>query len=578
MKSGIALRFGLVLALIGVLASGLTGYYAYSASRKLLVHAAEQQLLTATQVLGRRITVMFDGVAANARLLAGHPRAAAILAAGTERARAADEDDFATLFEQMLSVHPEYFQVRLIAAADFGAERVRVDRDDSGLLRVRGDDLQEKAHYPYVFETLRLQAGQVYISQPAINHEQGAHAGEGKPALQLAAPVFGDSGTALGLVVINVDLNSMFTLLAADLPSDFQLYLANPRGDFLIHPDPVQAFAFDRGQRAQVQDEFAATAALLDGRRAELVTTTPIEPHRAAVVAAFVRQLQPETSGLDSTFILGLAQPLRAVLRESDQLGDTILKIVFAFSALAIAVTPLLTRRLTRPLNAMVRAVEHFTADHTATPLPVDRRDEIGVLARSFAELQQQIAEQLAALRQNQLELDHLASHDSLTGLPNRRLFYDRLEQMLARSRRSGEPMALLYIDLDGFKEINDRYGHAAGDVVLRQVAECIRGAVREVDTVARLGGDEFVVLLEGTARVDSVATVAQKILDALVPPIAYDGLVLQTGASIGISVYPRDGTQGVEFIANADRAMYQAKHAGRNRFYFASTGPSSLK
>ncbi len=87
MKSGIALRFGLVLALIGVLASGLTGYYAYSASRKLLVHAAEQQLLTATQVLGRRITVMLDGVAGNARLLAGHPRAAAILAAGAERAR-----------------------------------------------------------------------------------------------------------------------------------------------------------------------------------------------------------------------------------------------------------------------------------------------------------------------------------------------------------------------------------------------------------------------------------------------------------------------------------------------------------
>jgi diguanylate cyclase (GGDEF)-like protein len=563
---GIALRFGLLLAFVGVLASGLTGYYAYNASRDLLVSAAETRLLTATQVLSRRITVMLDAAAADVRLLAGHPRAAAILRVPSANGHAAMEDELAVLFERVLAVHPEYFQIRLISADEHGIERVRMDRHETEVLRVGGEDLQEKGHYPYVFDTLTQSPGTVYVSRPVINHERGAHAGQGKPALQIAAPIHADGGSPLGLVVINVDLNSMFTLLAADLPQDFGLYLANRWGDYLVHPDSAKAFAFDQGRRVLVQEQFAATAALIDGEGDQVVTTAAVPHVGGDVVAVFMKQ--PFKAPQQTTFfILGLSQPLRTVLKESNALGIVALQIVFAFSALSIILAALLARAVTRPLDQMVQAVQHFTADHSRDPLPVARGDEIGVLARSFAEMQQQIAAQLTTLHQNQRELDHLASHDSLTGLPNRRMFDDRLEHALARARRSNEHLALLFIDLDCFKEINDSRGHAAGDTVLRAVATRIRAVVREFDTVARLGGDEFIVLLEATGGAAAVAGIAQKILDALTPAIPHEDGPLRIGASIGISQYPMDATNAAELAARADRAMYKAKSAGRNRF-----------
>jgi diguanylate cyclase (GGDEF)-like protein len=131
--------------------------------------------------------------------------------------------------------------------------------------------------------------------------------------------------------------------------------------------------------------------------------------------------------------------------------------------------------------------------------------------------------------------------------------------------------MVLLFIDLDNFKEVNDRLGHAAGDVVLRVAAERMHGVVREIDTVARLGGDEFIILLDGAHDAEAIGHVAQKVLDALATPIPYRAEVLQIGASIGIAEYPRDGAGATEVIAAADRAMYQAKHGGRNRYCFAA-------
>lgn len=566
---GIAFRFGLLLAFIGVLASGLTGYYAYSASRDLLLKAAETRLMTSAQVLARRITVMLDTVSGDVRLLAGHPLATAILRVPSASARVAVEDDLAVLFTRMLAVHPEYFQIRLISADDYGIERVRIDRDDTALVRVQSEDLQEKGHYPYVFDTLKQGPGTVYVSRAVINHERGAHAGQDKPVLQVAAPIYGDQDSPLGLVVINIDLNSMFTLLAADLPQDFGLYLANRWGDFLIHPDTTQAFAFDQGRRVLVHEQFSATAALINGEAERVVTTAAAPNEDGTVVAAFLKQ--PLRAPQQKAFIvLGLSQPLRTVLQESDALGLATLQMVLAFSALSIVFAALLARALTGPLNQMVQAVQRFASDHSCDPLPVDRSDEIGVLARSFAEMQQQIAAQMTTLRENQRELDHLASHDSLTGLPNRRVFHDRLEHALARARRTGEHLALLFIDLDRFKEINDSLGHAAGDIVLREVAERIRLEVREIDTVARLGGDEFIVLLDGTGGAEAVAGIAQKILDALAPAICHDSGDLKIGASIGISQFPQDATSATELAASADRAMYKAKSGGRNRYCFA--------
>ena len=162
--------------------------------------------------------------------------------------------------------------------------------------------------------------------------------------------------------------------------------------------------------------------------------------------------------------------------------------------------------------------------------------------------------------------LVYQANHDPLTGLPNRYLFEDRLAHAAARAKRQDSPLALLYLDVDGFKEVNDRLGHFAGDNVLRSIARRLAGVVRESDTLARIGGDEFAIVLESLARVEDAAPVAQKMLTALALPFFEDNQRFDLTCSIGISFFLLNGTDARSLLDHADRAMYRAKQLGGNR------------
>lgn len=165
--------------------------------------------------------------------------------------------------------------------------------------------------------------------------------------------------------------------------------------------------------------------------------------------------------------------------------------------------------------------------------------------------------------------LDHLAHYDALTGLPNRSLLIDRLEQAIERARRLGLRVALLYLDLDHFKHVNDEFGHGAGDQLLRIAAQRMKTCVRGTDTVARLGGDEFVVLLPETHGSDDILTVTGKLLSELSKPYVFDNHQARCTPSIGISVFPQDSASPDELMKHADTAMYQAKQSGRGTFRF---------
>lgn len=178
-------------------------------------------------------------------------------------------------------------------------------------------------------------------------------------------------------------------------------------------------------------------------------------------------------------------------------------------------------------------------------------------------QLQQEISERIRAER-NVWEIAH---HDSLTGLPNRMLLHDRLEQVLASGQRNSHQAAVMFLDLDHFKKINDTLGHAIGDELLKQVAQRLTGVVRAVDTVSRIGGDEFVILLHEISSVGDALLVAEKILAVLEPTIMIEGHALQVTPSLGISIYPDDGNDALVLMKNADAAMYHAKDAGRNTF-----------
>jgi diguanylate cyclase (GGDEF)-like protein len=171
--------------------------------------------------------------------------------------------------------------------------------------------------------------------------------------------------------------------------------------------------------------------------------------------------------------------------------------------------------------------------------------------------------------QRTETRIAHMAQHDSLTGLPNRTLFRERLEQALARARRRNHRSALLMLDLDRFKEINDTFGHPLGDALLTTVAERLRGCCRETSTVARLGGDEFAVIEDVADDAREAATLAERIQRALGAPYEVGGYRLISGTSIGIALMPNDGTDSDEIVKNADLALYRAKDVGRGSCRF---------
>ncbi|MFP5239634.1 MAG: diguanylate cyclase domain-containing protein, partial [Acidobacteriota bacterium] len=167
-----------------------------------------------------------------------------------------------------------------------------------------------------------------------------------------------------------------------------------------------------------------------------------------------------------------------------------------------------------------------------------------------------------------------MAYHDALTGLPNRFLVADRLEQGLAQARRKGSLLAVMLLDLDGFKQVNDTLGHNIGDRLLQAVAGRLAGLLRKSDTVGRMGGDEFLVILPEVKTPEGAAAVAGKMLRAVFETRTVGGHALKLSTSIGVAFYPWDGSDATALIQKADAAMYAAKDAGRNAFRFASSGP----
>ena len=201
----------------------------------------------------------------------------------------------------------------------------------------------------------------------------------------------------------------------------------------------------------------------------------------------------------------------------------------------------------------------------TVTPLSNEQRLGAVVMHADITE-ERRVKDALSELAR---QVTHSAEHDFLTVLPNRLLFTDRIGQSIAMARRHSKRLAILFLDLDGFKEINDSLGHATGDELLKSTAKRLVGCVRASDTVSRQGGDEFVVLLAEVQHAEDAAISARRMLHAMSHPHHVDRHELHVSMSIGVSVYPDDGTDAETLIKHADTAMYQEKKSGRHGYRF---------
>lgn len=284
-------------------------------------------------------------------------------------------------------------------------------------------------------------------------------------------------------------------------------------------------------------------------------------------------------------------QPEDAALAASHALERRILWLSIAVGAAMAILAALLARRLTRPMNQLSSAIEaraHAMLDGTPAPaIPaIDSFREAQVLSKAMREmvhneeqhlhLLQAMNEQLEeTVRARTAELQILVMRDTLTGLPNRRALMEALPEAMARAARTQRPCAVMFLDLDGFKGINDTYGHEEGDELLRQFGARLLAAVRATDTVSRLAGDEFVIVLEHLAAPQTAEEMGYKLMPSLRAPFVLKTTTVTLSASIGIAVHlPHDPRNLDALLARADHAMYDAKRSGKNAVVMAAAAP----
>jgi diguanylate cyclase (GGDEF)-like protein len=232
------------------------------------------------------------------------------------------------------------------------------------------------------------------------------------------------------------------------------------------------------------------------------------------------------------------------------------------------------------PLRMVLEGHETVSVIHTHFNAAGETR-QIELLASPLRDPEGEIvgiiqnAHDITALKETEEQIRQLAYYDTLTGLPNRRLLLDRLNHALTQARRFGRSMAVMFLDLDHFKQINDTLGHSVGDELLKQVAQRLTGCVRAGDTIARPGGDEFVIVLTEIGHPLDAARVAEKIIEALSTPVQIDARQVPITTSIGIALFPENDSDDVEeLMIKADMAMYAAKEAGRNAYRFFQPKP----
>ncbi len=273
--------------------------------------------------------------------------------------------------------------------------------------------------------------------------------------------------------------------------------------------------------------------------------------------------------------------PESEVKKDGRELGKTLTwvtvgTIFVTLSALLVAINTLMVR----PLKKLLSAVGAIRDGNLTPDIALSSRDELGQLVQSFQDMGR-------SLHKSRQKIEHLAYHDSLTGLPNRLLFREFLQHMIALARRESNKMAVLFLDLDNFKRVNDTLGHQIGDQLLEEMAVRLKSALRAEDFVykesyeetsevlARLGGDEFIILLPKVDDSRDAAKVASRILEMMREPFRIDGHELYNSTSIGITLFPNDGTEVNDLIKRADVAMYHAKEQGRNNYQFYSAAYS---
>ncbi len=433
---------------------------------------------------------------------------------------------FADDMVSFLNTTELFDQLRLLDLS--GMEVGRANYNNGHPALVPDSELQNKSDRYYFRATVRLGSRDVYISPLDLNVEHGHVEQPFKPTIRFGMPVFDQHGHKVGVLVLNYLARHLLDMLGGRGTGDSNIMMLNREGYWLVGPGPEYEWGFMLPERSKFnlarrspkmwQHIMANESGRFDddGKLYAFLTIYPFRD--LATIPMLHLSGDPER---------------------------------YFWKLLSVYPAGIIKRRSARTRNSIV-LWSLF----------------IGILLVAVAGL---YARASSKRQEYERQLRFLAQHDALTRLPNRALFVDRLEQALALARRHQGVFAVLYLDLDGFKPVNDAYGHDVGDALLQEVAKRLQGCVRAADTVARMGGDEFAMILTELESRKDAGLVAGKIIAVLATPLEINGHVCKVSGSIGIACYPDDGENGDRLVSRADEAMYLAKRGGKNQYRFSS-------
>jgi len=513
--------FFVLFVAIGAVLGGL-GVMVYRSEIQTITRTAADQERYAVTLMDQVIGGVLDGIASDLLFLANQNELSALLR-GDDGARPALAAEYLAFAAQKRI----YDQIRFLDAQ--GQEQVRVNSNAGSPTIVPEAQLQDKRRRYYFRDVIGLQPGEVFVSPFDLNIEHGELERPFKPMIRFGTPVADTHGRKRGIVLLNylgADLLQRVVEAAATAPGEAMLL--NAESYWLLAPQAEDAWGF----------------MLTDGHDISFANRYP----RAW------RHIRAEGSGQVRTpaglFTFTTVSPLDEDFRSSTGAGGA-----YAPSGAKLSADDykwvLLSHLPGATLAAITREIRlrAFVLGGSAFAVI-----SVGAWFLALA---------IVRRRHYQEQIKAMAHYDSLTGLPNRALFFDRLEFVHRNAERYQRSYAVLYLDLDGFKEINDRYGHNAGDALLQEVAARLKKSVRSSDTVARLGGDELAVVLSESCDLAQTEILARKLATKIAEPIRLSAGEVRIGVSIGAAVFPDHGDTGEAVLHRADRAMYLAKDEG---------------
>jgi len=522
--------FFILFLVIGSLISGLSAWF-YKAELNTFFSKIKTQEKKALNNKHDDITEKFNGIIGDLIFLSRQNELLTYLDFKNINAKKAIQKEYIS----MSLAKKTYDQIRYLDNS--GMECVRVNYANGNPKAVPAEKLQNKAKRYYFTDTIRLGRQEIFVSPLDLNIEHGKIEEPLKPMLRFGTPVFDNNGEKHGIVLLNYLAKNLLDYIRdRKIETTSEGMLLNTEGYWLLNPikEKEWGFMFDNRARLSFAVDYPQEWRMIREQKSGQIDT---ENGLFTFITIYPLQ-EGHISGSGSHYPY---KPSVKTLNPSDYFWVLVSHI---------------------PLDLMKSYKQELL------------KKIIAIGAGSFLLISfgsWQLAFAITKYRIYQARLIELAYYDSLTKLPNRKFFFDRLEKEMSLAHRHGRRLGLLYIDLDGFKKINDTMGHHAGDELLIKVGATLEKTLRKEDTVGRLGGDEFAVILSEIKAPENVKRIGEKIVLAMGQPFQLKAGVAQIGASVGAAIFPDHEVTMERLTKQADSAMYRAKEAGKGTCIMAS-------